>query len=47
MGLLTVQQAADRLGVTRWDVMRLVQTGEVQSVVLIEAASLEAMKEKS
>ena len=44
---ITVTDAADRLGVKPWDVMRLVETGVVQSLVLIDAASLEAVKEKS
>lgn len=43
---MTVQNAADRLGVSPWDVVRLVQTGDLQSLVLVEIASVEAAKEK-
>lgn len=46
-GHLTVSEAAERLGVKPWDVMRMVQTGDLKSLVLIEAASLEALEEKS
>jgi excisionase family DNA binding protein len=46
-GYLTVAEAAERLGVKPWDVMRMVQTGDLQSLVLIESASVEAPKEKS
>lgn len=42
---ITVTAAADRLGVKPWDVMRLVETGVVQALVLIDVASLEAVKE--
>jgi len=46
-GFQTVREAAEQLGLTPWDVMRLVQAGEVQSVVLVETASIQALKEKS
>lgn len=46
-GFITVADAASQLGVTPWEVMRLIKAGELQSLVLIETASLEAMKEKS
>ena len=46
-GFITAMQAAEELGVKPWDVMRLIQSGELQSLVLVETASLEALKEKS
>jgi excisionase family DNA binding protein len=45
--LVTVTEAAKRLGLTPWDVMRLIEAGEIESVVCVDAASLDAMKEKS
>lgn len=46
-GFITAMQAAEELGVKPWDVMRLIQSGELQSLVLVETASLKALKEKS
>lgn len=46
-GYMTVAEAAGQLGVKPWDVMRLIQVGEIQSVVLVEVASLEALKERA
>lgn len=46
-GFQTVREAADELGVSPWDVMRLIAAGAVQSLVLVDSASIEAMKEKS
>lgn len=51
-GFVTVNQAAELLGVKPWDVRRLVEEGAVQSLVLIDRDSLTTLdrgtdKEKS
>lgn len=45
-GFITVQQAADALGVAPYDVMRLIRTGDIQALVLVQTDALEAAKEK-
>jgi len=44
-GHITVSEAAKRLGVKPYEVVRLVQSGDLAGLVLVEIASLEAMKE--
>lgn len=39
-GFITVNDAANRLGVKPWDVRRMVDDGEVRSLLLVELASL-------
>lgn len=39
-GLLTIAQTADKLGVKPWDVVRLIETGQVPTVTLIPADQL-------
>lgn len=39
-GFLTIQQAADALAVKPFEVVRLIDAGEVRTITLIEAASL-------
>ena len=44
-GLLTISQAADRLGVKPWDVMRLIEAGDMPAVTLVPAAALPISRE--
>lgn len=44
-GLLTIAQAADRLGVKPWDVVRLVESGAIAAVTLVPAAALPNSRE--
>lgn len=39
-GLLTIAQAADNLGVKPWDVVRLIEAGDLPTVTLVPAAHL-------
>lgn len=39
-GYLTIEQAAKRLGLKPWDVVRLINSGELRTVTLIDASSL-------
>jgi hypothetical protein len=40
IGYFTVSDAADKLGVSPWDVLRLVQDGHLSGVTLVDADSL-------
>ena len=44
-GYLTIQQTADRLGMSTWDVLRLVREGRLTGVTLVDAGSLARYKE--
>ena len=44
-GDLTVKQAADKLGVSPWDVLALVRDGDLKGVTLVDAESLTDYKE--
>lgn len=44
-GLLTIAQAADKLGVRPWDVMRLIESGRMPTVTLVPAAALPHSRE--
>ena len=44
-GYLTIQQTADRLGMSTWDVLRLVREGQLTGVTLVDAGSLARYKE--
>lgn len=46
-GYVTVTEAANRLDLTPYDVMRLIKSGEVDGLVLVKTTSLDAIKEKS
>lgn len=46
-GFVTVAEAADELGIKPWDVIRLIQTGDLESLVLVQTASLRAAKENA
>jgi hypothetical protein len=46
-GYLSINQAADELGMSPWDVSRLVEEQQIASVTLVEAASLRTFKEAS
>lgn len=39
-GYLSINEAADELGVKPWEVVRLTESGQVDSVTLVKAASL-------
>lgn len=39
-GLLTIAEAADRFGVTPWDVVRLIEAERVETVTLVSVDSL-------
>jgi hypothetical protein len=43
---VTTTEAAERLGVKPWDVVRMAEIGVVKSVLLIDADSLDALKEQ-
>ena len=45
LGQFTLRDAADKLGVSPWDVLRLVQDGHLTGVVLIDADSLAEYQE--
>lgn len=42
---VSINEAADDLGVKPWDVVRLIEAGQVASVQLVEVASLRTYKE--
>ena len=44
-GLLSIADAADRMGVKPWDVVRLIEAGSLPSVTLVPVASLPATRE--
>lgn len=39
-GYLTISEAADQLGVTPWDILRLVDRDQLRGVMFIDAGSL-------
>lgn len=39
-GRITIAQAADQLGVKPWEVVRLIESGRLDSLVYVSAASL-------
>ena len=43
---ITAAEAADRLGVKPWDVVRMAEIGDLKSVLLIRADSIDALKEQ-
>jgi len=43
---ITVTEAAKRLNLTPWDVMRLIETGRVSSVVMVPADQIAAIEEE-
>lgn len=46
-GLISVNAAADYLGVKPWDVIELVERNAVDSVILVDSGSLERLKESA
>lgn len=44
-GLLTIAAAADALGVAPWDVVRMLDNGDLESVELVKADSLRNYRE--
>lgn len=42
---ISVAEAAQRLGVKPWDVMRLIESGALVARVVVDPASLDAFKE--
>lgn len=44
--LISISEAADRLGTKPWEVIRLVESGRVRQVVLIDATSLAEYQEQ-
>ena len=46
-GLLTIADAADTLGLAPWDVVRLLNQGDLESVELVTADSLATYRQES
>ena len=46
-GYLSVNDAADRLSVTPWEVLGLADRGDLETVTLVDAASLARYERKS
>lgn len=46
-GYLSIQDAADKLGISPWDVMELIEDQRIESVTLVDAASLTRYQEAS
>lgn len=46
VGFISVAEAADRLNVPIWDVMRLAERGAISTRLLVSAADVDALKEQ-
>lgn len=46
-GLLTIAEAADKLGIKPWDVVRLTETGRLDAAIYVPASALSAYMQET